>query len=163
MSQKIFSALMLIILSCVTACAADESEITFSGNLTVIIDGQETIINGSKNIPMPETFRIETQDDYPAIMAQLFKEGGHVADKAAITVKTSENFTVSGKRVMGVFAIIGTKPQKLLSIGGKKAPYKISAEPGDYYIAIKNTPQEDKEQEELDAAILQYIKISVSL
>lgn len=163
MRQKFFvSCLMLVLIiafSGVSFAAKkggsnSSNELTFSGNLTIIINGKETAVNGSANIPMPETFRVETQDDDPGVMAELFKKDGRTTEKAAIIAKTSEPFIISGKRVLDIYTI---RDNKLVKLANKQIPAKT----GDYYIYIKNTKKEDKEEDELDAVILQYIKISV--
>ncbi len=151
--RKLLFVVFILTLFAGASFAADS--ITFSGELTV--NGQK--INGKGTISMPQTKAISTQDDDPEVMAGLFESEGYTKSEAEIKINTSKSFTVSGSRVNGIFAI---KSGKLKSIAGRKAPYKVPATNGDYYIGIKNTPEDEKLVEEQDAAILQYIKISVS-
>ena len=153
MRKLLFVIFIIALLSSVSLAADNNNDkITFNGELTV--NGQK--INGNGTISMPKTKTLQTQDDDPGIMANLFKKEGYDKAKADLKIETSKSFTVSGSRVNGVFAI---KSGSLKSIGGSKAPFTIPADNGDYYIGINNTPEEDKAQE--DAAMLQYVKISV--
>ena len=150
--RKILCVVFIITLFAGASFATDE--LIFSGELTV--NGQK--INGKGTISMPETKAIFTQDDDPEVMAGLFESEGYTKSEAEIKINTSKSFTVSGSRVKGIFAI---KSGKLKSIAGSKAPYKVPASNGDYYIGINNTPEDKKLEDEQDAAMLQYIKISV--
>ncbi|MBR1485971.1 MAG: ankyrin repeat domain-containing protein [Synergistaceae bacterium] len=149
--RKVLFAVFILVLFSSSALAADQ--LTFNGELTV--NGQE--ISGSGTVSMPKPKAVWTQDDDPGVMAGIFKEEGYDNEEAALKIETSESFSVSGSRVNGVFAI---QSGELKSIGGSEAPYEVPAEPGDYYIGINNTPEEDELQE--DAAMLQYVKISVT-
>ena len=156
LNQKYFiSCLVLALIIAFSGVSFAANEITFSGNLTIIINNNEKEIKGSANIPMPKTFIAETQDDDPGVIAEIFKKDGRITENAAITAKTLESFTVSGKRVLGVYTIRDNKLEQL-------ANNKIPSEAGDYYIYIKNTKKEEKREDKIDAAIMQYIKISVS-
>ncbi len=153
----ILCAVLLALAIPFTASASDT--LTFSGRLTVTYGGNQTKINGSGNIPLPETLRAETQDDHPQVMASIFAEEGYTRRKAAITVRASKPFKVSGERVNGVYAIRGKGDNaRLESIGGNESPYTIPAKKGDYYIGIDYEPEDD---EELDYAILLYVKVAV--
>ena len=143
--RKILCVMFILAILSTTAFAADR--LTFSGELTV--NGEE--ISGSGSITMPRPRKFETQDDDPEVMAGLFKEEGYDKAKAALRIETSEAFTVSGSRVNGVYVIQSGTLREL----GNQVP----AVKGDYYIGINNTPEEEEEIDE--AAILQYIKISV--
>ena len=148
--RKVLCAVFILVLFSFSAFAADQ--LTFNGELTV--NGQK--ISGNGTIQMPKPKAVWTQDDDPGVMAGIFEEEGYDKEKAALKIETSESFSVGGPRVNGVFAI---QSGELKSIGGNEAPYEVPAKPGDYYIGISNTPEEDEEQE--DAAMLQYVKISV--
>ncbi|MBQ6774766.1 MAG: SH3 domain-containing protein [Synergistaceae bacterium] len=156
--RKIIFAVLAFALFSSTALAADsDSEITFKGNIT--LNGKK--INGSARVSLPEAKEFTTQDDSGIVMAMLFKREGYDKAKPDFTIRTSEPFTVSGSNINGVYRLQRTvKKGSLNSIGGDKAPYKIPARPGDYYIGI-NVTLDDEDEEEIDAAILQYIKISV--
>ena len=156
----VFAALVSL---CGVSCAAGSSEaqgseIVFGGKLTVVANGEKLSVDGERSIQMPKPFRIETQDDDSGVLAMLFNEEGYTSQKAPIIVNAAKAFTVSGKRVNGVFAI---QDDKLNSIGGNKSPYTIPAKSGDYYIGIKKTPKEEKEEKRLDAGILLYVKVTV--
>ena len=154
--QKIFFAVLLFALFSSTVFASD-SEITFNGNIT--LNGRK--INGSAKVSLPETNEFTTQDDSSMVMAMLFKREGYDKAKPDFTIKTSEPFTVSGSLINGVYRLQRTsKNGSLNSIGGDQAPCKIPARPGDYYIGI-NALLDNEDEEEIDAAILHYIKISV--
>ena len=149
--RKVLFAVFILVLFSSSALAADQ--LNFNGELTV--NGQE--ISGSGTISMPKPKAVWTQDDEPGVMAGIFKKEGYDKEEAALKIETSESFSVNGSRVNGVFAI---QSGELKSIGGSEAPYEVPAQPGDYYIGINNTPEEDELQE--DAAMLQYVKISVT-
>lgn len=151
MRKKVLFAMFVLALFSSVSFADDS--LTFNGELKV--NGKE--ISGNGSIPMPKPKAVWTQDDDPGVMAGIFEEEGYDKEKPALTIGTSEAFSVSGSRVNGVFAI---QSGRLESIGGDEAPYKVPAEAGDYYIGINNTPEEEEAQE--DAAMLQYVKISVS-
>ena len=157
MQKRLFFLFVLfvsLVSFCGVSCAAEDSEIVFEGTLTV----NDVSVSGKKSIRMPKPFRIETQDDDPGVLAMLLKDEGHTSKKASINVNTSNKFTVSGKRVKGVFAI---RNDKLESIGGNKPPYGVPAKIGDCYIGIKNSPKEEREEKKLDAGILLYVKMTV--
>ena len=166
MQKRLFSLFVVfaaLVSLCGVSCAAESSkaqgsEIVFGGKLTVVANGKNLSIDGERSIQMPNPFRIETQDDDPEVLVMLLKEEGYTSQKAPIIVNSANAFTVSGKRVNGVFAI---QNGKLNSIGGKKSPYRIPAKAGDYYIGIKKTPKEEKEEKSLDAGILLYVKVTV--
>ena len=142
---------------------ADEVPVTFTGKLTVTSGGKKTKIDGSKNINVPESQLITetTQDDHPSVMAYVFLREGYDKQKPYITVKASTPSTVSGERVNGVFAIRGKgENARLESVGGKKSPYRLPKAAGDYYIGI-DYEFEEYEEDEIDAAILQYVKVTV--
>ena len=149
--RKLLSVVFILVLFS-SVCFAAEDQITFNGELTV--NGQK--ISGNESISMPKPKALHTQDDDPKVMANLFKKEGYDKAEADLKIEASKSFKVSGSRVNGVFVI---KSGKLQSVGGKKAPFEIPAQKGDYYIGINNTPEEDETQD--DAAMLQYVKISV--
>lgn len=142
---------------------ADEVPITFTGKLTVTSGGKRTKIDGSQNINVPESELITetTQDDHPSVMAYVFLREGYDKQKPYITVRASTPSTVSGERVNGVFALRGKGDNaRLESVGGKKSPYRLPKAAGDYYIGI-DYEFEEYEEDEIDAAILQYVKVTV--
>lgn len=154
-------AAVLVIAMCGISSAADT--LTFAGKLTLTSDGKEFAVDGQKSIPLPETLKTSTQDDTGYVMPQVFERDGLFQKEAAITAKASEPFTVSGKRVLGVYAIRKDSKNRdsLESIGGEKSPFTIPNEPGDFYILIANTEKEEKESDEIDAAIFLYVKLTV--
>ncbi len=153
MRKLLFLFSVIFILELFSSVSFAEDSLKFSGELTV--NGKK--ISENETISMPKPKAVFTQDDDPGVMAGLFAEEGYDKEEAALRIETSDSFTVSGSRVNGIFAI---QSGKLESIGGSDTPYEVPAKAGDYYIGIKNTPEEDEEQE--DAAMLQYVKISVT-
>ena len=145
--RKLLCVIFILALFSTVSFAADN--LTFNGELTV--NGQK--ISGSGTVSMPKPQAVFTQDDDPGVMAGIFKEEGYDRAQAALKIEASDFFTVNGSRVNGVFAIQSGELRKLSN-------NQVPARPGDYYIGINNTPEEDEAQE--DAAMLQYVKISVS-
>ena len=160
MTRKIFATALVIALSLFTAAWAAQETLTFKGTLTLITgDSDEIEVNGTKKITMPKPFEITLQDDHPSVIANIFIEEGRHLEKPAITVTTSEPFRVTGKALREIFSLRGTGDKiKLLSIG--KGNYTIPDVTEDYYLAIDVQNQED-EDEDIDAATLYYLKMSV--
>lgn len=180
--KKLFFVIFILIM-CFTASSFSEtqqdSEMTFSGNLTIIQNGKKIKVSGSQNILIPKLEEFETQDDHPIVMADLFKENGFTKAEPALTIKTSKPFTISGKRIKGIF-YLGKMENgdesvpALIKIGGEKEPFKIPARPRDYYVEIAMTEQElqqllkdegiEDENGELwlDYALLRYFKMRVT-
>lgn len=136
--------------------------ITLEGtfNITADLPGmklKDTDINRKADIPMPATLlKVETQDDDPEVLAQIFRENGYIRLEADVLLKTSKPVKVSGTRVLDVYEIRRVKGKNRLElVRGKTLPAKT----GDYYVRIKLTPHEEREIE--DAAILKYVKIRV--
>lgn len=140
-----------------------QDTITFEGNLTLSVNGRNIQVKGKESIPMPETFTVETQDDHPTLMVDLFKEEGALRRKADVLVRTSRSFTVSGARVISVSEITTyrdryTDPQPgLVALKGRTIPAKT----GDYYIGIELSRQDRERMERAEAAVLRYLKIHV--
>ena len=140
---------------------AAKDTITLEGKFTITADLpgmklKDTDINRKADIPMPTILKVETQDDHPEVLAQLFRENGYIRRRADVFLKMSEPVKVSGAKVIDVYEIRFVKGKNRLElIRGKTIPAKT----GEYYIGIKLTPREEREIE--DAAILKYVKIRV--
>ena len=185
--KNFFVALVLFVLvialaAPATAAPKNSDEITFTGDLTVEANGQETQIKGSGKISMPQPFGAETQDDHVTAIPMAFKEDGRLTEKAALTVTTSKPFTIGGAKVLTVYKLekseeqgeeavlklVPVDPGKLTedernfvsdSAKKKKASYKIPAGTQDYFIYIGDGTPDD--QEERDAVVLLFLKMSV--
>lgn len=164
-SVKRFAVCLTLIASLLitsTASAAPKKGITFSGEMTLKVGGRTKEVSGRTTIRIPETFRIETQDDTPGLLASLFEEEGYPQKKAPVIITTSQPFMVSGERVKGVYALQGEREyMSLESIGGRRPPYNVPSKSGDYYILIANTLKEERLQDKIGAGILLYVKITV--
>lgn len=183
--KKFFVALVLFVLvialaAPATAAPKNSDEITFTGDLTVEANGQETQIKGSGKISMPQPFGAETQDDHVTAIPMAFKEDGRLTEKAALTVTTSKPFTIGGAKVLTVYKLekseeavlklVPVDPGKLTedernfvsdSAKKKKASYKIPAGTQDYFIYIGDGTPDDQDEEERDAVVLLFLKMSV--
>ena len=178
--KKLF---LLIFILCISSLAfaetKNDSEITFSGNLTIIQNGKKIKVQDNQSILIPKLKEFGTQDDHPLVMAQIFNEEGFIKTEPALTIKTSKPFTMSGKRINGVFYMGKMKngdelQPALIKIGGEKSPFKIPAKPRDYYVEVEMTEEEYKKllDEEgikdedgevwLDYAVLLYFKMRVT-
>ena len=179
--KKIFLAVIFILCLACSALAdtKEDSEMTFSGNLTIIQNGKKIKVNGSQNILIPKLEEFGTQDDHPIVMAGLFKENGFTKAEPDLTIKTSKPFTISGKRINGIFYMGKMKngdesEPALIKIGGEKSPFKIPAGPRDYYVEVEMTEEQYKKLLEedgikeddgevwLDYALLLYFKMRVT-
>ena len=159
MRRRNFLLAVIIALSIFNASCFASDSLTFKGNLTLITGDSETEVNGTKSIPMPKPFMIELQDDHPSVIANVFMKEGRQLERPAIAVRTSEPFTVRGKSLLGIFFLKGTgEDTKLLSIGKHNRTIPDVTE--DYYLAV-DVDEEDDEDEELEAARLYYVKLSV--
>ena len=161
-SLKYLAAACAVIMMIFCGTSFADDTITFSGKLSISYEGKKIEVNGSQNINIPsEMITVETQDDDPAVMGEVFFREGFNKRKPDMAVKASKPFTVSGERVNGIFALRRKGGNaKLVSVGGRKSPYKFPKIAGEYYIGIDYVFPEDAE-DEIDAAILQYLKISV--
>ena len=159
MTRKIFVTALAIALSVSTVWAAQDT-LTFKGNLTFIVgDSDEVEVNGTKTINMPEPFALELQDDHPSVIANIFMKEGREKQRPAIAVTTLEPFTVTGRALLGIFTLRGSGDKiKLLSIG--KGNRIIPDVTEDYYLAV-DVSSDDDEDEDIDAATLYYVKMSV--
>ena len=159
MRRRNFLLAVIIALSIFNASCFASDSLTIKGNLTLITGDSETEVNGTKSIPMPKPFMIELQDDHPSVIANVFMKEGRQLERPAISVRTSEPFTVRGKSLLGIFLLKGTgEGVKLLSIGKNNRTIPDVTE--DYYLAV-DVDEEDDEDEELEAARLYYVKLSV--
>ena len=187
--KNFFVALVLFVLvialtAPATAAPKNSEEITFTGDLTVEANGQETQIKGSGKISMPQLFGAETQDDHVTAIPMAFKEDGRLTEKAALTITTSKPFTIGGAKVLTVYKLekseeqgeeavlklVPVDPGKLTedernfvsdSAKKKKASYKIPAGTQDYFIYIGDGTPDDQDEEERDAVVLLFLKMSV--
>ncbi len=157
------SVLAAVMLTAMCGIAAASDTLTFSGKLTLISGGKEIAVDGKKSIPLPEMLKTSTQDDTAYVMPEVFERDGFFQKEAAITARASEPFTVSGKRVLGVYAIRKDIKNRdsLESVGGEKSPFRVQNTPGDFYILIENTGKEEKESDEIDAEVMLYVKMKV--
>ena len=178
--KKIFSAVFILLLFVGSAFSAQKSsEMTFSGNLTIIQNGKKIKVRDSQSISIPKLEEFGTQDNHPIVMADLFKENGFTKAEPALTVKTSKPFTISGERINGVFYVGKMKNgdesvPALIKIGGEKAPFKIPAKPCDYYVEVEISEErlnqlleedgikEDDGEVWLDYGVLLYFKMRVA-
>ena len=187
--KKFFVALVLFVLvialtAPATAAPKNSEEITFTGDLTVEANGQETQIKGSGKISMPQPFGAKTQDDHVTAIPTVFQQDGRLTEKAALTVTTSKPFTIGGAKVLTVYKLekseeqgeeavlklVPVDPGKLTedernfvsdSAKKKKASYKIPAGTQDYFIYIGDGTPDDQDEEERDAVVLLFLKMSV--
>ena len=184
--KKLFLLIFILCLSCSAfADTKNDSEITFSGNLTIIQDGKKIKVRDNHSILIPKTEEFGTQDDHPLVMAKIFNEEGFTKAEPSLTIKTSKPFTISGKRINGIFYMGKMKngdelEPALIKIGGEKTPasgapvFKIPAGTRDYYVEVEMTEEQYKKLLEedgikvddgevwLDYALLLYFKMRVT-
>jgi hypothetical protein len=134
-----------------------QDTITLKGTFTITADLKgmklrDTDINRAAEIPMPPILTVETQDDDPALLAEIFRDKGYIRRRADVFLKTSQSVNVSGKKVHHVYEVRNVKGEtRLESLKGNIIP----ARTGDYYIGIKSDTRSR------DAVILRYVKIHV--